>query len=108
MKRFLWAAVAAGFSTAAVAGTPCDQVKSQIEAKIKAHGVSQYVLDIVPAGQSGEGKVVGSCEGGKKSVVYERGHVEAKAVPTKPAAAPAAPAAAKPAPAAAAPAPKKN
>jgi hypothetical protein len=52
----------------------CDAVKSDIDAKIKANGVSHYSLDVVPADQADKsgGKVVGQCEG-NKAIVYSRG-----------------------------------
>jgi uncharacterized protein DUF1161 len=80
---------AAAFSAWA---TPCDQIKSGIEDKIKSHGVKAFTLEVVDAADAKNQKVVGSCDGGKKEIVYSKG--EAKAAP------PAAPAAAAPAPAA--------
>jgi hypothetical protein len=53
--------------------TSCDEVKSQIDAKIKAKGVKTYSLDVLPDADVKDAKVVGSCEGGKKKVVYKRG-----------------------------------
>jgi hypothetical protein len=52
----------------------CDAVKSDIDAKIKANGVSHYTLDVVAADQADKsgGKVVGQCEG-NKAIVYSRG-----------------------------------
>src|SRR5580698_7822128 len=52
----------------------CDAVKSDIDAKIKANGVSNYSLDVVAADQAdkSEGQVVGQCEG-NKAIVYSRG-----------------------------------
>jgi hypothetical protein len=57
-----------------LAHASCDDVKSQIDAKLKAKGLSAYSLDVVPADQSEQngGKVVGQCEDGKK-IVYTRG-----------------------------------
>ena len=52
---------------------PCDELKSEIEAKLKAKGVEKYTLDIVAADNAKDGKVVGSCEGGTKRIVYKRG-----------------------------------
>lgn len=51
----------------------CDAVKSDIDAKIKANGVSNYSLEVVAADQAdkSEGKVVGQCEG-NKAIVYSR------------------------------------
>jgi hypothetical protein len=52
----------------------CDDVKSSIDAKIKANGVSNYTLDVVAAADADKngGKVVGQCEG-NKAIVYTRG-----------------------------------
>jgi hypothetical protein len=50
---------------------PCEALKSEIEAKLKAKGVKGYTLDIVSDAR--EGKVVGSCDGGAKKIVYKRG-----------------------------------
>jgi hypothetical protein len=61
-------------SSPAWAGS-CDDLKSAIAAKIDAKGVKGYTLDIVPTAdvKDGDGKVVGSCEGGNKKIVYKRG-----------------------------------
>ena len=58
---------------------PCEELKSEIEAKIKANGVQAFTLDIVPNEQvkEGEGKVVGTCDGSTQKVVYKRGVAEA-------------------------------
>jgi hypothetical protein len=59
-------------STAALAGKTCDDLKAEIAAKIDANHVSGYTLEIVATDQAGERKVVGSCEGGTKKIVYQR------------------------------------
>jgi hypothetical protein len=51
---------------------PCDELKAEIAAKIDANGVKNYTLEIVPNDQVGDRKVVGSCEGGAKKIVYVR------------------------------------
>lgn len=51
----------------------CDELKAEIEAKIKAKGVKSFTLDIVPAADTKEQTVVGSCDGGSKKIVYKRG-----------------------------------
>jgi hypothetical protein len=53
----------------------CGELKGEIEAKIKANGVKEFTLDIVPNEEvkEGDGKVVGSCDGGTKKIVYKRG-----------------------------------
>jgi hypothetical protein len=70
-SRFAIAALF-GLAAASASATPCDEVKSQIEAKIKGHGVKTYTLDVVAAADVKDQKVVGSCEGGKKKLVYKR------------------------------------
>lgn len=51
----------------------CGELKSEIEAKIKANGVKSFTLDIVANEDAKDGKVVGSCDGGTKKIVYKRG-----------------------------------
>jgi hypothetical protein len=51
---------------------PCEELKSEIAAKIDANGVKNYTLEIVAADQVGDRKVVGSCEAGAKKIVYVR------------------------------------
>lgn len=59
--------------TALAAGKPCEELKSEIAAKTDAKGVSGYSLEIVDKGAASDGKVVGTCEGGTKEIVYKRG-----------------------------------
>ncbi|AIL59310.1 DUF1161 domain-containing protein [Pseudomonas alkylphenolica] len=59
--------------TALAAGKPCEELKSEIAAKLDAKGVSGYSLEIVDKGAAAGGKVVGTCEGGTKEIVYKRG-----------------------------------
>jgi hypothetical protein len=69
----------------------CEDLKGEIDAKIKGNGVAAFSTTIVDKDAAEDGKVVGTCEGGTKKIVYKRGEATA--------AAPAA--AASPAPAAA-------
>jgi len=57
--------------TALAAGKPCEELKAEIDAKLRDKGVKGYVLEIVDKGAGG-GKVIGSCEGGTKDIVYRR------------------------------------
>lgn len=74
MKQFaLLAILACTLSTPAfAAGKPCDELKSMIEGRLQEHGVKAYSLDIVAKGEAKDGKVVGTCEGGSKEIVYKR------------------------------------
>lgn len=74
MIRTIAALVMLGVSLSAWAQKkPCEELKSEIEAKLKAKGVEKYTLDIVAAEEAKDAKVVGSCEGGTKRIVYKRG-----------------------------------
>jgi hypothetical protein len=87
MRKLLLAACLIGFSVSAMAS--CDDVKSQIDAKLQAKCVKSYTLDIVPVAQAAapvaasgaaaaapakapDGKVVGNCDGETKQIVYKR------------------------------------
>jgi hypothetical protein len=56
----------------AFAGTPCDEVKAKIEAKLEKKGVKNYTLDVVDAKDTKEGRVVGTCDGNTRKIVYNR------------------------------------
>jgi hypothetical protein len=85
------------FSTAlgyAEGPLPCETLKAEIVKKLDANGSKGYTLEIVAKDKDAEGKVVGSCEGGTKKIVYSKPAAAAKA--TAPAAKAPAPAAKKP------------
>ncbi len=66
----------------AQAAKPCEELKDEIAKKLDAKGVVSYTLDIVDKDKEvTEGKVVGTCGGGTKKIIYNRG--------TKPAETPA-------------------
>jgi hypothetical protein len=69
-------------SSASAQMKPCEELKSEIAAKLDAKGVKDSAsrLAIVPTEEVKDQKVVGSCEAGKKKITY-----------TGPAAAPSAP-----------------
>jgi len=76
MKKFLLAVGLLSMAGTALAAKPCEQLKSEIAAKIDAKGVPHYSLEIMDKGtsaDSNDGKVVGSCDGDTKDIVYKRG-----------------------------------
>jgi hypothetical protein len=78
-------------SAFAQAPKPCEELKAEIAKKLEAKGVKSYSLEIMAKDdKEGDAKVVGTCDGGTKKIVYSR-----TAAPAKPAAA-AAPAPTKP------------
>ena len=58
---------------AQAAGKPCEDLKTEIAAKLDAKGVKAYTLDIVAKDKDAEGKEVGTCEGGSKKIMYRKG-----------------------------------
>jgi hypothetical protein len=76
MKSFTTIAAVLALSVCAAAQTarkPCEDLKAEIAKKLDDKGVTGYTLDVVDKGKEGDGKVVGSCDGGTKSIVYSRG-----------------------------------
>jgi hypothetical protein len=73
MKKLIVAVVLLLVATPAFAMKACDELKSEIEAKLKAKGVKSYTLEIVPNEQVKDEKVVGTCDGGTKKIIYKRG-----------------------------------
>lgn len=72
MKRYVLLTAIPMLATGAAFAKPCDEVKSEIAAKLDAKHVANYTLDVVPNEQNSDGKVVGTCEGGAKKIVYTR------------------------------------
>ena len=78
MKRVL--VIAALVASVALASVPlfaqkkgCEELKTEIAAKLDAKGVKNYTLTIVDEKEVKEtDKVVGSCEGGTKRITYTR------------------------------------
>jgi hypothetical protein len=66
----------------------CEELKDEITKKLDAKGVTSYSLEIVAKDQDAEGKVVGSCDGGAKKIVYKKtsgpADAPAKEAATKP------------------------
>jgi hypothetical protein len=51
---------------------PCEELKDEITKKLDAKGVKGFTLEIVAKDKDAEGKVVGSCDGGTKKIIYNR------------------------------------
>ena len=62
---------------------PCEELKSEIAAKLDAKNVKGYTLEIVDKDKDvTDGKAVGTCEGGTKKIIYRKG-VAAAETPAK-------------------------
>jgi len=71
------AALALAASSTIAAGKPCEELKTEIAAKLDAKNIKGYSLDIVDANDKAAddkqaAKVVGSCEGGAKKITYTK------------------------------------
>ena len=76
MMKLIAAAVVVGMAVSGPAlaqRKDCGELKGEIEAKIKKNGVEKFSLDVVEADKQADGKVVGTCDGGTKKIVYKRG-----------------------------------
>jgi len=73
MKKLIVVAVLLMIASPAFAKKSCEELKSEIDAKLQAKGVKSYSLEIVPNENVKDGKVIGSCDGGTKKIVYKRG-----------------------------------
>jgi len=71
----------------------CTALRDQIEAKIRASGVSNFNLVVVDGGGANVGRVVGSCARGTRNIVYQPGAAADRpaAMSSAPARAPARP-----------------
>ena len=73
MKKVLVFAAALLIATPAFGQSkPCEELKSDIAKKLEANGVRSYSLEIVAKDQDAQGKIVGTCEGGSKKIVYSK------------------------------------
>ena len=75
MKILVIPAVLLMLAAPALARKDCDELKSEIDEKLKEKGVKNYTLEIKPTEETKdlkEGKIVGSCDGGTKKIVYTR------------------------------------
>lgn len=72
MRHVMLLVVALMMTTPAFAQKSCDELKAEITQKLDAKGVMNYELTIVPTAEVTDHKVVGSCEGGSKKIIYKR------------------------------------
>ena len=63
---------------AAHANSNCDSIREQIDAKVRATGVSRFTLTVVDSAASAPGRNVGSCDRGSRKILYvQEGRAEA-------------------------------
>jgi Protein of unknown function (DUF1161) len=59
-------------SATPVLAKTCDELKAEIDARIRSNGVTVFELQVVEADAAEGLKVVGTCGAGKKKIVYLR------------------------------------
>ncbi|MGH8688492.1 MAG: DUF1161 domain-containing protein [Burkholderiales bacterium] len=85
MKKTALALILAFAVTPALAQRKdCNELKSEIDAKIEKNGVKAFNTTIVDKDAQAEGKVVGTCDGGTKKIVYSRGEMPSQDGMAKP------------------------
>lgn len=72
MKSLIFAAGLFLVATPALAQKDCEELKSELAAKLQEKGVKNFTLTIVENEKVTDEKVVGSCEGGTKKITYKR------------------------------------
>jgi len=72
MKKLIAVAVLGTLAFPAFASKNCEELKSEIAAKLDAKGVKGYTLDIVATEEVKDQKVIGSCEAGTKKITYKK------------------------------------
>lgn len=62
----------------------CEELKTEIAAKLDGRGVKGYSLEVVDKDKEvTDGKAVGTCEGGAKKIVYHKGAAAPADTPAK-------------------------
>jgi len=69
-----WPAALAALSASGTAlAASCEEVQQSIEARIRANGVASFTVTPVDAAASAPGQIVGTCDQGRKKLLYVRG-----------------------------------
>ena len=66
------AAFAAWSGSASAQALSCEELRAEVEAKIRSNGVKVFAVEIVDSTSKPQGQVVGTCERGTKQLVYSR------------------------------------
>ncbi len=72
IKHLLPLLLAACGTAAFAAAKPCEELKTEIAAKLDAKGVKNYEIAVVENDKVGDAQVIGSCDGGTKKLTYVR------------------------------------
>lgn len=72
-KTVLAIALALAVTPALAQRKDCNELKAEIDAKITKNGVKVFTTTIVDMDAPEDGKVVGTCDGHTKKILYKRG-----------------------------------
>lgn len=73
MKKYILASSLILISaTSWAAKTSCEEIKSKIETKLEGKGIKNYSLQVVAKDTETKNRVVGSCEGDSKKIIYTK------------------------------------
>jgi len=72
MKSTLAFLLLALVSSPAFARMNCEELKAELAARLDAHGVKDYTLEIVDNADIKDRKVIGTCQAGTKKIVYSK------------------------------------
>lgn len=70
MRHLLLACAAATPTLAMAQANSCDEIRARIETKVRGSGAADFRLLVVEKDAKVAGKVVGSCDLGRRQVVY--------------------------------------
>jgi hypothetical protein len=73
------------------AAITCDELRTQVEAKIRGGGVTLFTVTVMDVATPATGRVVGSCDLGSKKLVYQQTKLSAGTTDKKPPSAPPTP-----------------
>ena len=59
-------------STGPVFAVGCEELRTSIEARIRGNGVSNLLVTVVDSDAKAQGQVVGTCDRGRRKIVYAR------------------------------------
>lgn len=73
MKCYILAIGLTLVTTSALAQKDCEELKSEISVKLQAKNVNKFTLEVISNEKVKDEKVVGSCDGGSKKIIYKKG-----------------------------------
>jgi len=68
--RAWWAAAVLGLGSVPALAASCEDIRAQVDAKLRASGVAKYSLTVVDSAASAAGRTVGTCDLGTRKIVY--------------------------------------